>query len=440
VPLSEARAALDHATLGDELHDLLKQLFPIHRSITGPGVRQTLKVIGEHIPLQVHEVPSGTPVLDWTVPQEWTVRAAYLEDSAGRRVLDIDHCNLHLVGYSVAVDEVLSREALEEHLHSLPERPDAIPFRTAFYSPTWGFCLSQSQRDALTDERYRVVIDSSLADGSLTYAECLLPGRTSDEVLLTTHICHPSLANDNLSGVVVLTAVGRVLAELDLRYSYRLLFNPVTIGSITWLAEHIEDVRRVRHGLVIAGVGDSGVFTYKRSRRGAADIDRAVAHVLASRGDDHLVEDFSPYGYDERQFCSPGFDLPVGCISRTPHGRYPEYHTSDDDPDFVEPAQLAGAVDLILEIIAAVEADTTYRNLAPWGEPQLGRRGLYKNMGGHADAQQHQMALLWVLNHSDGRHSMLDIAERSSLPVEALARAAQDLLSANLLEPVTDGT
>ena len=434
--LVELRAGCDLAGLGARMHSLVQELYPICRSITGEGVRETLRAVGERIPLDVRQVPTGTPVLDWTVPREWTIRDAFIADEQGNRVVDFNACNLHVVGYSIPVDRTVTRAELDEHLHSLPEQPDAIPFRTSYYSETWGFCVSQRQRDALTDERYRVRIDCSLQDGALTYAEHVVPGRVPDEVLVTTHVCHPSLANDNLSGIALLTELGALLAEAAPHFTYRLLFNPVTIGSITWLAEHEADVQRVRHGLVIAGIGDPGGFTYKRSRRGDAPVDRAVAHVLAAREAPHSIEAFSPYGYDERQFCSPGFNLPLGCLSRTPHGRYPEYHTSLDTPGFVVPAQLGEALDVVLEVLDVLEGDRRYRNLMPYGEPQLGRRGLYKTMGGHADAGAMQMAILWTLNLSDGDHTLLDIAERSGLGFDLIREAAEALMEASLLAPL----
>jgi aminopeptidase-like protein len=323
---------------------------------------------------------------------------------------------------------------LKEHLFSLPDQPDWVPWRTSYYAERWGFCASQRLVDGLPEGDYEVCVDTTLADGHLTYGEHLVEGRTDEEVLVSCHVCHPSLANDNLSGIAVATRLARRLAEGGRpRYSYRFLFAPGTIGAITWLAGNEDRLDRVRHGLVLACVGDPGGFTYKRSRRGDAEIDRVVAHVLGRSGRPHQLVDFSPYGYDERQFCSPGFDLPVGSLSRTPYARYPEYHTSADDLDLVGPAQLQESLELCWEVVGVLEANRRYVNLSPKGEPQLGRRGLYGSIGGRSDAEERQMAMLWVLNQSDGAHSLLEVAERSGLPFTLLAEVAATLEEAGLL-------
>jgi aminopeptidase-like protein len=314
-----------------------------------------------------------------------------------------------------------------------------VPYRTSYYSERWGFCLSQRQLDAISargeDEEYDVRIDSLLAPGSLSYGELVVPGETTDEVLISCHACHPSLANDNLSAISVATMLATLLGEASLRLSYRFLFAPGTIGSITWLARNADAAQRVRHGLVLANLGDGGDFTYKRSRRDDATIDRAVTHLLQTSGRPHTPVPFTPYGYDERQFCSPGFNLPMGCLMRTPHGEFPEYHTSADDLDFVAPAHLAESLALLLEIVEVLERDAAYVSQNQFCEPQLGRRGLYRSMGGQADAGVEELPLLWTLNLSDGRHSLLDIAERSGLPFDAIARAADALVAVDLLAP-----
>jgi aminopeptidase-like protein len=322
---------------------------------------------------------------------------------------------------------------LRQHLHTLPEHPDWIPYRTSYYAEQWGFCASQRLVDSLPDGDYQVCVDTTLADGHLTYAEHLVPGRTEDEVLVSCHVCHPSLANDNLSGIAVATRLGRMLGRSRPRYSYRFLFIPGTIGSITWLARNEDRVGRIRHGLVLACVGDPGGFTYKRSRRGDAEVDRAVAHVLERSGRAHRVVDFSPYGYDERQFCSPGFDLPVGCLSRTPYAAYPEYHTSADDLDLVRPEHLQESLEVAWEVLQVLEGNRRYLNLSPKGEPQLGKRGLYGSIGGRSDAEERQMAMLWVLNLSDGDHTLLDVADRARLPFSVVADAARELERVGLL-------
>ncbi|GAB3638281.1 DUF4910 domain-containing protein [Hymenobacter arcticus] len=424
---------------GEELHALMRRLFPICRSITGDGVRQTLAILGEYLPgLQVHEVPTGTPVLDWTVPREWNIREAWVKNQRGEKVIDFEANNLHLVSYSVPVHRWVTRAELDEHLHSLPEQPSLIPYRTAYYAEAWGFCLAHTQRLALTDDTYEVCIDSTLAPGNLTYGELLLPGDTEDEILLSCHICHPSLANDNLSGVAVATYLARHLATEPRHYSYRFVFVPGTIGSLTWLSRHFATVGRVRHGLVLTLLGGPGAFTYKQSRRGNAVVDQAAALVLAQAGVPHAVRPFSPYGYDERQYCSPGFNLPVGCFSRTPFGEFAEYHTSADNLDFVRPDQLAESLDLVQELLAVLDANRRYRSRSPYGEPQLGRRGLYKNVGGGLDGAAWQLALLWVLNLSDGQHTLLHIAERAGLPFAQVHQAAIALQGTDLLELLPD--
>ena len=413
-----------------DLHGLVERLYPICRSITGDGVRRTLDIIGEYVPLRVTEVPTGTEVLDWTVPREWNIRDAYVKDRSGRRVVDFQESNLHVVGYSVPVSGTYTLDELRPRLHTLPEQPSLVPYRTSYYAETWGFCLSQDTLDGLDDGPYEVLIDATLADGSLTVAEHVVPGLLPDEVVISCHVCHPSLANDNLAGIAVAVALARRLVEP--RYTYRFLFMPGTIGAITWLALNRDRVPLIRHGLTLACAGDPGALTYKRSRRGDAEIDRAVTHALLGRP--HRTLDFSPYGYDERQFCSPGFNLPFGSLTRTPYASYPEYHTSGDNPGFVTPEAMADTLEALWEVVRTLEGNRTYLNLSPYGEPQLGRRGLYGSLGGRSDTKQGQMAMLWVLNLSDGDHSLLDIAERSGLPFNAVEYAAQALRTAGLVE------
>lgn len=419
---------------GRAMHALVERLYPLCRSITGDGVRRTLDIIGEYIPIDVHEVPTGTEVLDWTVPPEWNIRDAYIADASGRRVVDFRESNLHVVSYSVPVARTMSLAELRGHLHTLPEHPSWIPYRTSYYTPDWGFCLAQRVLDQLPEGDYEVRIDATLADGHLTYGEYVVPGQVSDEVIVSCHVCHPSLANDNLAGIAVATFLARALATERPWYSYRFVFAPGTIGSITWLARNADRVERVKHGLVLACAGDTGPLTYKRSRRGNAEIDRVMAHVLSTSSREHSIVDFSPYGYDERQFCSPGFNLGVGSLTRTPYAAYPEYHTSADNPDFVSPAAMADTLLVCREAFTVLDRDRSYRNLSPYGEPQLGRRGLYDSLGGRSDAKQAQLAMLWVLNLSDGEHSLLDIAERAGLPFDSVAAAAHALLDVGLVK------
>lgn len=415
------------------LMDLVTRLYPICRSITGDGVRETLKIVEERLPLDVVEVPSGTRVFDWTVPDEWNISEAYIETTDGRRVVDFADHSLHVLNYSVPVDKTVSREELDEHLYSLPEQPDLIPYRTAYYADSWGFCLTHRQRQALDDPEYRVVIRSTKEPGALTYAECFVPGRSDREVVLYTHTCHPSLCNDNLSGIAVMSAVGAALRSGEERhYSYRLIFGPGTIGSITWLSQNRERLERIAHGLVVGLVGDVAGFTYKRSRDGDSEIDRVAEYVLDALGEAHSVVDFSPYGYDERQFGSPGINLPFGRLTRSSNGAYPEYHTSGDNLELVSEDRLQVSFRTVMAILDTLDKNRHYVNLEPYGEPQLGKRGLYRRTGG-TDIPDREHAMLWLLNQADGRHSVLEIARKSGLSFDALDAVASELVAAGLL-------
>jgi aminopeptidase-like protein len=425
--MAEAPAAPEKA-IGDEMHRLIAELYPICRSITGDGLRQTLKIIGQALApskLDLSEVPSGTPVLDWTVPREWNVRDAYVADAAGARVIDFRRHNLHLVNYSVPVKARLPLAELRPHLHALPDRPAWIPYRTSYYDESWGFCLTQQQLDALPDGEYEVLVDTTLADGSLTYGELVLPGETEDEILISSHVCHPSLADDNLSGIAASVFLARALAARPRRrHTFRFVYAPGTIGAITWLARNRERARRIKHGLTLTCLGDGHQFTYKRTLGGAAEIDRAAAHVLAHAGYPHQTIAFFPYGYDERQYNSPGFRLSVGSLMRGRHGQFPEYHTSGDDLAFVKPERLAESLAVLAAIVDVLEGNRRFRNLAPDGEPQLGKRGLYRALGG-TSIPDLQFAMLWVLSLSDGSAALLDIAERAGLPFRSIHAAAE---------------
>jgi aminopeptidase-like protein len=329
----------------------------------------------------------------------------------------------------------MSLEELRPHLFSMPDRPDWIPYRTSYYSDNWGFCLPDRVVQQLPEGEYEVVVDTELADGSLTYGELLVPGAEGNEVLISTHTCHPAMANDNTTGIVLAMALAQWALQEPRRYSYRFLFIPGTIGSLTWLQRNDDVVGRIAHGLVLTGLGDAGGFSYKRSRRGDAVIDRAVARVLADREAPHRLMDFSPYGYDERQFCSPGYNLPVGRLGRAQHGEYPEYHTSADDLSYVSLQALGEAYDVLVDVLGVLERDRTYVNLNPRGEPQLGRRGLYRALGATMNAKAAEMALLWVLNLADGKHSLLDMSARSGTDFSEIAHAADLLIAADLLAP-----
>src|SRR4051794_26783362 len=352
--------------LGHELHELVRELFPLNRSLTGDGNRASFEIVRRHAPFEVVEVPSGTPVLDWTVPREWNVRDAWLAAPDGSRIVDWADSNLHLLQYSVGVQASLSLEELRPHLYSDPAHPDWIPFRTSYWDENWGFCLPHSRVEALEPGRYEAYIDASHTDGAMTYAEAVLPGTSSDEVLLSAYACHPSLANDNLSGVALLTVLAKYLSRLPHRLTYRFLLSPGTIGPITWLARNTDVVPSVKHGLVCVCVGDSGDLTYKRSRNGDAEIDRAVLCVLRDSGSPHTVEDFVPWGGDERQFSSPGVAIAMGALMRSPHGGYPEYHTSADDLDLVKPEKLADSLLTYARVLDTLDTNVTYVGTRQW--------------------------------------------------------------------------
>jgi len=418
--------------VGQEIFQLMAELYPFCRSITGRGLRRTLEIVQRYIPLRLHEVPSGTRVFDWTVPKEWNIRDAYVRNSAGEKIIDFQKSNLHVVSYSVPIRKTVPLAELKKHLHTIPEHPDWIPYRTSYYRENWGFCLSHNDFLGLAEGEYEVVIDSTLENGSLTYGEILLEGAKKDEILISAHACHPSLANDNLSGVGLATMLAKNIATAPRKFSYRFLFIPGTIGAITWLSLNEQAARRIKSGLVLTGVGDVGNLTYKKSRRGDAEIDRAAGHILRHATPPGRIQDFSPYGYDERQFCSPGFNLPVGRLSRTPYGEYPEYHTSADSLEFVNANSLGDSYDAVRAILGVLENDSTFVNLNPNCEPQLGKRGLYASPG------TYEMALLWVLNLSDGDLNLLNIAERSGLDFETILRAAAALSQAGLLKKMIE--
>jgi aminopeptidase-like protein len=432
--IDDLLSSIELEVVGRDIYRLIKELYPFCRSITGDGVRLTLDILKQHIPLELHEIPSGKEVFDWTIPREWNIKDAYVKNSKGERIIDFQKSNLHVVSYSVPIKRKLSLEELKEYLHTLPDHPDWIPYRTSYYKETWGFCLSHNQFLNLEDGEYEVFIDSSLKEGHLTYGEYCIKGETSDEVLISCHTCHPSLCNDNLSGVALSAILGKYMKALSLRYSYRILFIPGTVGSIAWLYANENRVPRIKHGMVLACLGDRGKSTYKRSRRGNAEIDQAAAHVLKHFRGDYEVIDFFPYGYDERQYCSPGFNLPVGCLMRTPHGGYPEYHTSADNLDFVRPESLADSFVKCVGVLHVLENNRKYLNLNPKCEPQLGKRGLYGSIGGYRDLERTRLAMFWVLNLSDGDHTLLEIAKRADMEFRLIHDAAEALREKGLLK------
>jgi aminopeptidase-like protein len=424
-----------NTTVGEQMHHLITLLYPIFRSITGNGVRETFEIIRKYIPLIVYEVPSGTKVFDWTVPREWNIRDGYIKNAQGKKIVDFKNCNLHVLNYSIPVHKKVQLAELKEHLYSSPEHPEWIPYRTSYYKEAWGFCMSNNQLLSLEEGEYEVFIDSSLKEGSLTYAECFIQGELSHEVLIFTHTCHPSLCNDNLSGISLAVYLIKHLMEQKWRYSYRFVFAPTTIGSITWLAMNEANVHKIRHGLICTLVGDTNDFTYKRSRQHDAEIDHIAEYVLQNKK--HKIIDFFPFGYDERQFCSPGFNLPVGCLTRATYGKYPEYHTSADNLEFVKASSLAESLNVFQEIIHVLEANKKFINQSPKGEAQLGKRGLYHMIGANNQNMDFQLALLWILNASDGSQSLLDIARKANMKFDDIKNAADRLLDCGLLKEKT---
>jgi aminopeptidase-like protein len=426
---ARASSAAGATSAGESLHEFAARLYPICRSITGAGVRETLALIRARVPLVIHEVPSGTRVFDWEIPDEWNIEDAAVIDPDGRRVVDFQAHNLHLVSYSEPVQTSLSLEELSARLHVLPEHPDWIPYRTSYFRRSWGFCMRARDRAALRAGRYRIEVKSSLAPGSLTYGELVIAGRMRDEVLFFTHVCHPSLANDNTSGMAVTTSLAEWIASEPRRFTYRFVFAPGTIGSLAWLKRNEMRLARVRHGLVLALLGDPGSLTYKRSRHGVTEIDAIVPYVLSGRG---ATIPFSPYGYAERQLCSPGFDLPVGRLTRSVDGGYAQYHSSADDMTLMRPDCLAQSLEVCQHVVEVIEGNRRYLNLKPRGEPRLGARGLYAPLGGQ-DPAEREHALLWILNQSDGAHSLLDIARKSGLAFNVIREAASALEAVGLL-------
>ncbi len=424
----------DEPDIARKIYELARQIFPLCRSITGKGVRDTIDILQRYIDIERRDVPSGTRVFDWTIPDEWIVRDAYVKDAAGRKVIDFQASNLHLLNYSTPIRRVMPMSELKDHIFTLPSQPDLIPYKTAYYTDAWGFCMSHEKFLQLGEGDYEVVIDTEKSPGNLSYGEYLHRGQSGREVLLYAHICHPSLANDNCSGVALLTCLAAAMARTSTYYSYRFIFAPGTIGSLTWLARNEHRLSDVAHGLVVSCVGDGGGPNYKRSRRGNAQMDRIAACIRC--GDEKKpvsISDFIPYGYDERQFCSPGFNLPVGLLQRSSFGTFQEYHTSADNLEFIKSEHLGSSYRLVLDIVEALEGNWKPLNLFPKGEPQLGRYGLFSSLGGHKTNSERTMAYLWTLNLADGENSLLDIAERAKMPFAEIAAAAAALQKAGLV-------
>lgn len=426
--------SLDNCAQGQSIYELAARLYPICRSLGGDGVRETLAIIAEYLALDLHYLPSGTELFDWKAPQEWDIREAYIKAADGRKIVDFARHNLHVVNFSAPVREHISFAELRQHIHTLPEQPDLIAYRTCYHAEDWGFCMSHNDFLSMKDEIYEVVINSERKDGMLTRGESVFHGETNDTFILSAHLCHPSLANDNCSGLAVLTKVGEALKARNTRLTYRLLFGPATFGALAWLKHNEHLLSDVKYGLVLSCLGDGGGPNYKRSRQGDANIDKIMDYVLENCGiNDAKMLDFWPYGYDERQFCSPGFDMPVGMFQRSLYGTFPEYHTSADNLDFIRPEHLEQSYRMVMQAIDIAERNWLPKSTSPKGEPQLGKRGIYTNVGGNKHSAECAMAVLWVMNLADGNYSLLDMSRRANLPFSVIADAADRLRTAGLL-------
>ena len=420
---------------GQVMYDLAKQLFPICRSITGNGFRESLNILKEIVPdIQTHEVPSGTEVFDWTVPQEWNIYDAYIETLDGRRVIDFKECNLHILGYSTPIDKIIGRDELLEHIYTQPEQPDWIPYVTSYYKERWGFCMSENQKQMMKDEQYHVVIKSTLAPGSLTYGDLVIPGETEEEILFSTYLCHPSMANNELSGPVVQTELIKYVKALkNRRYTYRFVFIPETIGSITYCSQNLDVLRQnTRAGFVLSCVGDDLDYSIIESRYADTLADRVLKNVLKYHYPEYKTYSFLKRGSDEREYCAPGIDLPVCGVCRTKYGVYPEYHTSADNMDFISPEGLNGAYQLMVKVINALEYNYHYKVLCK-GEPQLGKRGLYPTIS-QKGSYDSVLAMKDLLAYSDGRNDLIGISEIINQPVDVLIPIINKMMDNNLLE------
>jgi aminopeptidase-like protein len=427
--------SFDSSACGRLIEDLLQKLFPICRSITGEGLRSTLNILADQIPLQLIELPSGTKVFDWEIPDEWNIRDAFIKNVKGERVVDFQASNLHVVNYSIPVHRWIKLDELKSHLHSLPSQPDAIPYLTTYYRKNWGFCLTHDQYQNLPDGEYEVCIDSTLEPGSLTIAEAMLPGESDKEILFSTYCCHPSMANNELSGPIITTLLYKLLASFPKRYySYRFYYGVETIGALAYLSRRGDHLKnKLAGGLVVTCCGDRGQFTYKKARNPENILDKAILHTLRHSGVEFQVVSFFPTGSDERQYCSPGFDLPVGSLMRSMYGTYPEYHTSLDNLDFVSVETLLQTLAVYINCIYVLEHNRFYKNLKPFGEPMLSKYGLYHFIGAQKEHSRYTKQLRYILNFSDGQHDLVDIADLMALPIWECEGAVKDLMAAGLI-------
>ena len=426
----------------ENIEKYFDRLWPICRSLTGNGNRETLKILSEIIDLNVKEIPSGTTCFDWTVPPEWNVKEAWVKDSNGNIIIDFKNNNLHLLGYSEPIRRKMTYEELKQHLYTLPEQPDLIPYLTSYYKRRWGFCLSHKQFEQLdTTSKYEVYIDSSLNDnGSMSIAEATIKGSSNREILFSTYFCHPSLASNELSGPLVSAFLYEKMKEMkNLKYTYRFIFIPETIGSIYYLSEHGEHLRKhLDAGFVITCIGDSGAYTYKRSRRGNALPDRVVELLLQQTEKKYNIIDFFPdNGSDERQYCSPGFNLPVGSLMRTMYGKYPEYHTSGDNKNFISFKAMEESVNKYLKVVEILEKNDCYINTMPFCEPQLGKRGLYPTLGSREKSGNFVSTMMWILNLADGNNDLVDISQKSKISFEELSPVIDKLIESGILAKST---
>lgn len=421
--------------MGNEIYALIKRLFPICRSITGNGVRETLKIIKEYIPIEIHEVPTGTRAFDWTVPKEWNIKEAYVMDDDGNKIIDFKENNLHVAGYSVPVDKTITHSELQEHLYSLSDQPEAIPYVTLYYQEGWGFCLAHRDRDKIKEGKYKVFIDSELKKGSLTYAELIIPGKLKDEVFLSTYICHPSLANNELSGPALTTFLAKWILDEPRRYTYRIIYVPETIGSLVYLSRNLKVMKKnMIAGFNVTCVGDDKAYSYLPTRNGDTYVDRIARNILLFKSPGFIKYSFLDRGSDERQYNSPGVDMPVCCVMRSKYGTYPEYHTSLDNLDFVSPRGLAGAYDALLECLRLIERNCKYK-INCLGEPQLGRRGLYSaiNIKSYADEAK---KISDFIAYADGKNDLIDISNKINVPVWEIYPVIEKLREFNLLTEV----